>query len=381
MGKSLRDYCAEQDRNELLEQWHPTKNEPLTPDQLTYGSHRRVWWQCEKGHEWQSAVYARTCSHAGCPVCAGVRARQRPPKAGDSLLAARPELAAQWHPEKNGSLTPEQVSPGSHTRAWWQCEKGHEWEATVKSRSEGGKCPICARRQVLAGENDLATTHPQLAVQWHPTKNGSLLPRDVMAGNRRKAWWQCPRGHEWSASIAARASSGSGCPVCAGKTVLPGENDLASAFADIAAQWHAGKNGPLTPEMVTPYSNRKVWWRCEKGHEYEGQISARTTCGAGCPYCAGKKVLLGFNDLATRDPELAKQWHPTLNGSLTARMVTVGSRKRVWWQCDQGHVWKAVVSSRATGRKSGCPVCAGKIRSARQRFYEEVERDAVLQRL
>jgi len=380
MGKSLRDYCTEQNRPELLAQWHPTLNADLTPDQLTYGSHRRVWWRCQQGHEWQIAVYARTCSHSGCPVCAGTKTRQRPAKNGASLLDSAPEVAAQWHPRKNADMTPDRVAAGSHLKVWWLCEKGHEWEATVKSRAEGRGCPVCARRKLLVGENDLATTHPQLAAQWHPTRNKQLRPQDVVAGNRRKVWWQCEHGHEWSAVIAARVSSGSGCPVCTGKLVVAGENDLASFYPHLAAQWVAEKNGPLRPEQVSPYSNRRVWWQCEHGHQWQSVIADRAMGGSDCPYCAGRSVMPGFNDLQTVDPAVAKEWHPTMNAALTPEQVTVGSSKRVWWQCAEGHAWKTSVFSRTGKRRHGCPVCAGKVKSARQRYYTELEREANLRR-
>ena len=92
--------------------------------------------------------------------------------------------------------------------------------------------------------------------------------------------------------------------------------------------------------------------------------------GSCCPYCTGKKVLPGFNDLATLEPKIAA-WHPTLNGTLTPEMVTLGSHRKVWWQCPEGHVWKAVVYSRAGPQKCGCPVCAGKVKAARQQRYKE----------
>ena len=110
------------------------------------------------------------------------------------------------------------------------------------------------------------------------------------------------------------------------------------------------------------YSNRKVWWICDLGHEYQTAVRARTRDGSGCPYCTGRKVLSGFNDLATKLPMLASQWHPTLNGALTPEMVTIGSNKKIWWQCSNGHVWKSVVFARTSGRKTGCPVCAGTVR-------------------
>ena len=125
------------------------------------------------------------------------------------------------------------------------------------------------------------------------------------------------------------------------------------------------RNGAMAPTQVSPYSNRKVWWRCEKGHDYQAVAAARTMGGSGCPYCAGRKALAGFNDLATLAPEVAAQWYWTLNGSLTPEQVTAGSRRKVWWECPYGHVWKAAIYSRTGEQHSGCPVCAGKARSRR----------------
>ena len=89
-------------------------------------------------------------------------------------------------------------------------------------------------------------------------------------------------------------------------------------------------------------------------------IAQRVQRGDGCPYCANRKVLPGFNDLATVQPLVAKQWHETLNGALTPEMVTAGSHKKAWWQCSYGHVSKAAIYSRVGVQQCGCPVCAGK---------------------
>lgn len=283
----------------------------------------------------------------------------------NDLASQRPDIAAQWHPTQNGDRTPDSVSAGSHAKVWWLCGQGHEWRASVKSRAAGTGCPICANRVLLPGRNDLATTHPELARQWHPTKNDGAMPCDLMAGSRRKVWWRCARGHEWRAAVYSRTSMHAGCPVCAGKIVVPGENDLASRFPDIAVQWHPERNGNLTPGDITAYSNRRVWWRCPMGHEYQAVVGARVTRGMDCPYCAGQRVLPGFNDLGTLEPKLAAEWHPALNGALTPEMVTVGSHKKVWWECPEGHVWSAVVYSRTGQKKTGCPVCAGRERKPR----------------
>lgn len=280
-----------------------------------------------------------------------------------------PELLAEWDTRRNLPLTPTQISFGSHQKVWWRCKRGHQWRAQIKSRTAGTGCPVCANRMLYPAENDFATQFPKLAAQWHPTKNGALLPGQLSPGSRRKVWWVCEKGHEWQATLFSRTAGGTGCPVCAGKKVIPGENDLASRFPALAAQWHPTKNGSLTPPQITPCSNRKVWWRCELGHDYQACVSSRTANGSGCPYCAGRKVLPGFNDLATLAPELARQWHPTLNGTLTPDMVTTGSRRKVWWQCDQGHVWKSVIYSRTGSRQCGCPVCAGRVRTIQRQLY------------
>ena len=135
-----------------------------------------------------------------------------------TLSQSHPEVAAQWHPTKNGSLTPDQVVAGFHKRAWWICTEGpdHEWESSIDNRTSGGRgCPYCAGNQVSI-TNSLAALYPELAAQWHPTKNGSLTPDQVVAGSHKKAWWICTEGpdHEWEASLVNRTRLGVGCPFC-----------------------------------------------------------------------------------------------------------------------------------------------------------------------
>lgn len=354
MRESLSEYCFRYSRQELLEQWHPDKNSGLAPGDLSFGSRKMVWWRCPDGHEWQSPPYSRVARNNGCPYCAGTKVAP-----GRDLASLYPEVALDWHPTKNGKYTPDQFLPGSHRSAWWQCRRGHEWKAVIKSRVEGNGCPVCANKVAQPGENDLETCAPLLAKQWHPTKNGPLTPDQVVCGSTRKVWWRCEQGHEWQAEVYSR-TSGNGCPVCSGKMILPGVNDLKTLDPELAGQWHPEKNGRLEPSRVSVYSNKRVWWRCKLGHEWQCAISARTAGRSGCPYCAGRKVLAGFNDLKTVQPLVAAQWHPTLNGTLEPTMVTAGSNKRVWWRCSDGHEWKSVIYSRTGAKKCGCPVCAGK---------------------
>ena len=334
----------------IAAEWHPTKNGGLMPTDVTDGSSKMVWWLCSRGHEWQAHIYTR--KKAGCPYCANKSILI----GFNDLATTNPELAVQWHPTKNGNLKPTDVTIGSNVRAWWKCEKGHEWEATVHGRKKAG-CPYCSGKRVLQGWNDLVTVNPALAAEWHPTQNGDLKPNEVTAGNDRIVWWKCEKGHEWQAGIGTRNRRKNGCPYCANRLVLEGYNDLATTNPELAAQWHPTKNGALKPIDVAIGSGKRVWWRCEKGHEWITSVASRKK--TGCPYCAGQKAILGINDLATTNPELISEWHPTRNGKIGPEDVTPGSAKRVWWICEKGHEWQVAINTRAR-QGTKCPYCSGR---------------------
>ncbi|MBQ2118039.1 MAG: zinc-ribbon domain-containing protein [Clostridia bacterium] len=130
-------------RPNLIEEWNCAKNGDLRPEAISYGSQKKVWWICKHGHEWQSGPWSRYCG-SGCPYCAG-----RLPISGETdLVTLYPDLVKEWHPTKNAPLTPEQITKGSHKKVWWKCANGHEWQATVKSRTLGGcGCPECAKKK------------------------------------------------------------------------------------------------------------------------------------------------------------------------------------------------------------------------------------------
>lgn len=276
-----------------------------------------------------------------------------------SFATNTPELVKEWHPTKNGELTPYEVSPFSDKIAWWKCPKGndHEWAAVIKSRSIGNGCAVCAGRLAVKS-NCLATLKPELAKEWHPSKNEKLTPYDVVPGSCKKVWWKCPVGddHEWQAAVECR-NNGTGCSICSGKTVVK-SNCLATLNPELAKEWHPTKNDELSPHKVTPGSGKKVWWKCPKGddHEWQAAIANRVE-GHGCGVCAGL-VVVKSNCLKTLNPKLAKEWHSTKNGELTPDQVTPNSGRKVWWKCPKGddHEWDAVLANRNKG--IGCPICS-----------------------
>jgi hypothetical protein len=328
----------------LVMEWNWGRNGESTPDLFTFGSHHTVWWLCQKDHEWKAAIKSRTAGR-GCPYCSNLR-----PGSDNNLAVINPTLAGQWHPTKNGSLTPNDIIPGSNRKAWWVCEKHHEWEASINDRNIGGGCPYCSNRKV-GSDNNLAVLNPALAAEWHAVKNGKLTPYDITRGSGKKIWWKCHIGHEWDAIVADR-NNGSGCPFCSNLRT-GSNNNLAVINPTLAGQWHPTKNRSLTPKDVTPGSGRKAWWVCEKNHEWEASIKSRNR-GIGCPLCSNKKVGPD-NNLAVLNPVLAAEWHQTKNEDLMPQHVVPGSGKAVWWQCKNGHSWRAQIIKRNLG--SSCSFC------------------------
>ena len=480
---------------EIAKEWHPTKNGDLCPDNVTPKSGKKVWWFGKCGHEWQAVISHRTDGQ-GCPICSNHKLLS-----GFNDLATKyPNLATEWHPVKNGQLTPRDVFPMSNKKVWWLGKCGHEWQVAISCRTKGNNgCPICSGYIIEPGINDLQTINPELASEWDYKKNSGLSPANVSPNAHKKVWWICPQcGNQWSADIHHR-NTGVGCPVCGRKTAtdtrienaLLSGNSLSITNPLIASEWHPTKNGTIRPETVLPNSNVSVWWLCKKGHEWQALISSRNA-GAGCPYCDverktsfpeqsvffyiskyfeaisrhklhGKELdiympsintgieydgkyyhrtnvskekdlkkslffseievrviriiesdnnsidadivsfkhdaqytelpwvinsigkMLGLNQpidvdlnrdrlmiyeqyillekknsLAVQFPNIAEQWHPTKNGKLTPQQVSFGSQKRVWWLGACGHEWQSVVSSR-TSSNSGCPICSGNL--------------------
>lgn len=276
----------------------------------------------------------------------------------NDLATAYPDIAAEWHPEKNGMLTPQDVMPGSDKRIWWKCRMGHEWKTAVYHRKAGHGCPFCtaSASTVKKGENDLQSQKPELASEWDAERNYPFTPDGVGTYSQKRFWWICSQGHSWRTTVAHR-TRGQGCPVCSGAKLLTGFNDLATTAPMLADEWNYDRNGSLLPTEVMSGTDRKVWWKCVRGHEWEAVIYSRKA-GSGCPYCAGNCMIPGENDVRTLYPKVARTWDRKKNHPLVPEMTAYGSAVKVWWKCRKGHSWKAVVSSRTIGGK-GCPYCSG----------------------
>jgi hypothetical protein len=471
----------------LIKQVHPTKNKSLDISSLSSGSNIKVWWICDKGHEWEAFIHHRT-EGSGCPYCSGRQAII----GENDLFTTNPALLKEWNYKKNINIDPKTIKSGSGKKVWWICDKGHEWEATVSSRSIGNGCPFCSGLKAIFGENDLFTTNPELKNEWNYKKNINFDPKTIKSGSEKKVWWICDKGHEWEASVSNR-NQGTGCPECSSqlRTSYPEQyfyfhlsnifkntinrykdkknniseidifikdlmigveydgyyyhkndkdtkknillkngiilisiketlnfkkdinnviyihqpvteeklkdtlerllslinkikntqikyivkeennrliilsnyrnllisNSIFETHPQLLKEWNNEKNLKLNPKTITSGSGIKVWWICDKGHEWEATVDHRTH-GSGCPYCSGLKAIIGENDVFTTNPELKNEWNYKKNINIDPKTIKSASHIKVWWICDKGHEWEAIVSDRNQGK--GCPYCSGR---------------------
>ena len=228
-----------------------------------------------------------------------------------TIAQRSPHLILEVHPTKNGDNNAYNIIAGSNRKVWWICNKGHEWQAAVCQRAFSKRptgCPFCSNRKVCI-DNCLPTTHPNLLKEWDYDKN-TLTPYDIIAGSGRKVWWKCGKSsdHEWQASVQSRTTKKRNCPFCFGDSVCL-SNCLYTTHPNLLKEWDYDKNTPLTPFNVTYGSHKKVWWKCDKGHQWRIRISNRTTNACSCcPVCnesKGERKI--FEILTNRNIKFHKQ--------------------------------------------------------------------------
>jgi len=498
--------------SELLKEWDWEKNGDVQPETLSPRSPKNFWWKCKKGHpSWQATLCNRTRvqSKGSCPYCTNRAVCEE-----NCLAVVRPDIAQDWHPAKNGSLTPFDVTSGGGTKVWWICKHGHEWQTTVGLRVNSGTgCPKCKLQTsrieiavyseivalfsqvswqekigdyqcdiLLKGKNigievdgvywhqrrphadtaksklfdekgiqlfrlreeglpllserdisfkwsanmfpiisklvmqilkfanlstdetlrlqnyvdgpglineafyrkivsylpapppgqSLADKRPDIAKEWAYDLNAPLTPEHFRPAACKSVWWRCAQGHTWKAALNNRSTQNTKCPKCPRPRRTKAHEDwnLAAVNPALAKEWNFKKNGEIRPENITPNSNVKFWWICNKGHEWRAQPSCRIK-GAGCPYCYGR-FATRENNLVRKHPEVLREWDYILNEGLNPSDFTPYSSKKVWWKCrNEGHSWQAAISTR-TKNKSGCPHCVRK-RSRRHsiEFFHE----------
>jgi Zn finger protein HypA/HybF involved in hydrogenase expression len=305
--------------------WDPTK--------VFSGTNKKMPWKCFRGHRWVTVLANRSKKNHGCPYCGN----QKLLVGFNDLATTHPDLAKEtdgWDPTTQFA--------GSRKKMKWICDQGHRFTAAGYHRVTGRNCPVCSNHKIQIGFNDLATTHPDLAKEadgWDPTTQ--------VAGTGNKLKWKCDQGHKWVATGDTRVRGGNNCPYCGNQKFLVGVNDLATTHPDLAKEADG-----WDPKTQFAGTGNKLKWKCNQGHNWVATGSSRVNSNSGCPVCSNLKIQIGFNDLATTHPDLAKEadgWDPTTQ--------VAGTGNKLKWKCDQGHKWVARVAHRTTS-ESGCPTCS-----------------------
>jgi very-short-patch-repair endonuclease len=403
----------------IAEQWHPTKNGELKPENVLKHSGKKVWWLCSNKHEWQSVITARTNLNSNCPYCANKKASNT-----NNLKYLFPKIAEQWHPTKNGELKPENVLKHSGKKVWWLCSNKHEWQTIVASRtSEGNNCPKCSnqssrsefrilseletlfdevnsRKRFDKIEVDIFIKDLNLAIEvdgsyFHLNKEKEIIDKKKnnylknlnirLIRVRKRPLEKLSRNDVIVESDNLIKKDLNNviysilklCKLKKNKSLIsylknknfvneksynkylsyfPGpipSKSLALVNPKLVKEWHYEKNYPLKPEQFFSRSASKVWWKCSFGHEWLMTVGNRFV-GQGCPYCSNNRIS-STNNLKFLSPELASQWHPTKNKELKPEQVTKFSHKKVWWKCFKNHEWQSEIAWRSSGQN--CPQC------------------------
>lgn len=237
--------------DDYMKEWDYEINNLKQRDPSKISSHSNyehvAWICCKCGHKWEATPYSRVQRKTGCPECAKMVRGKRKHKTElknngyfNDLI-----LLQDWDDEANYPLTPKDYTPVSNNYAYWKCHVcGYKWPARISNRVHGRGCPACSNKVVHRGFNDLATTHPDLAKEWHPSKNGSLMPTDVTYGQATQIWWLCPEcGESYQASLLHR-SSGTGCKYC-----ISGRQ---TSFAEQSIYYYIKK---LYPDAINRYTS------------------------------------------------------------------------------------------------------------------------------
>ena len=229
----------------IAKEWDYSKNVGR-PRDYTYRSMYKAHWKCSIcGHQWTALIRDRVDSkYQLCPVCTlAKRGKERHNRLIKKLGGITdPLLIAEWDYSKN-EKGPEEYRPQSNESVNWICSKcGYRYKARISNRTALGRgCACCAGKVVVPGVNDLASTHPKLAAEWHPSKNGNLRPTDVSYGMATRIWWLCPEGHAYQATLLHR-SSGTNCPRC--------NSGRQTSFAEQAVFYYVKK---VFPDAISRY--------------------------------------------------------------------------------------------------------------------------------
>jgi hypothetical protein len=349
----------------LIDEWDYAKNEGLNPQDFSYGSGRKVWWLCDKGHSYETRVCNRTRKEgaSGCPVCRGAKV-----STDNNLLVKFPLIAAQWHKTKNGTKLPEEYRPKSHAKVWWRCDRyeEHEWEAAISNRTNlGSGCPKCGvstslpelriyaeflslfsdtQHRYKEGKQEIDVFIPslQIGIEY----DGAYYHANKLERDKRKTEELSRNGIDLIRVRVAPLKKLSSHDVVVKEGELSKEslNDLVTSILTFDHEEAASdrlKNYIDHPD----FNDEKSY---QKFVDYLPNPFPENSCSAL--------------------PELAALWDFEANHPLKPENFAKGSGKEIWWQCESHpeHTWKQAINVQT--QMTGCPYCA----TSNRRLTDEI---------
>ena len=342
----------------LMQEWDYDANTPLGifPEKLASQSNTYAFWQCRYGHKWKAKINNRYHGR-GCPECRKRFKTSFPEQAVYFYIKKKfPDAVNSYREVFLNTMEIDIYIPSIKTGIEYD---GLAWHKDDTLEKEVRKYELCKKNNIELirlkenvdhYRNDLNIADRIILVR-RPFVGSqvSYMALDIairellyalfdytpdMSRFFRKIgdpeqYLEAIRGPKVNTDVDTRRDRDL---IFQNYLVCKENNSLGNTYPDVAALWHPTKNGELTPYMFPPHSNIRVWWQGKCGHEWDNPITVMTR-GGGCPYCHGLRVLKGFNDLETRFPDIAAQWHPTKNGSKTPDMFTFGSGQKVYWLC------------------------------------------------
>lgn len=378
---------------QLLQEWTGLEenNQPISIYSVARASGKKVKWRCSKGHVWIVGISNRTANNTGCPYCCGrvVTNENRLTTWCLNNGALGKQIVREWVglDKNNQPVSMDSIPYGSDKEVQWRCSNGHEWIARLNSRTVNRSgCPYCYKKSQKGKPQGVVSllqwclTHgeygQQLMNEWtyRTADNKPSGMEAISYGSTTEVVWKCKKGHTWKAVIGARTHNRNGCPYCSA-LLVSSENSLQTWCLNngeygrqLINEWTGidKNNKPISMNNVTRASSRKVKWKCSKGHVWAAAVCSRTSNKTGCPYC--------FKDAS--DENNLKVWclskglfgHQLLeewtgldenNKTIHADNIAYSSKKKVKWECNQGHIWTSTVANR-TIHKTGCPYCSGR---------------------
>lgn len=322
-------------------EWNTTRNGSLTPDLVFPFSNQKIWWKCEYGHEWKATINSRHGSR--CPHCyKDHRVSVREKLVYYNIKKYFPDTLENYKISSDNRINVDIYIPSLKLAIEYDGVQYH------KNADRDNK-----RYQIIqqTGNDLIRVRENGLPLLNH---GESIILKSVKLS-------EVSRGiNELILMISRKYNKNLPKTTIDADKDLPEvynlidfsivENSLQCVYPKLAIEFHPSLNGTLTSNRISAHSGLKVFWRCPLGHEYQSTVNNRSL-GKGCPYCAGKKVLVGFNDLQTLRPNLALQWDTEKN-ILTPQQVTIGTHKFVYWKCKHGKSWKARVCKRKSDKCS-----------------------------